>query len=161
MSESVLASSLWTARCMHDRSVTIPSELSLELPSHLSFPLSYCNTSTVPPAIFAAMHALACQILSQKSILTAAPRAPAGPGPCLALVRALALPDSAGARSQLPAASCRMATGTIFAASQAGSPSCMHGCMHGISLWMHGCDAEFWLAGCLLRARKSSRGHAT
>ena len=29
MSESVLASSLWTARCMHDRSVTIPSELSL------------------------------------------------------------------------------------------------------------------------------------
>ena len=32
--------------------------------------------------------ALACQILSQKSILTAAPRAPAGPGPCLALVRA-------------------------------------------------------------------------
>ena len=104
---------------------------------------------TVPPAIFAATRALACQILSQKSILTAAPRAPAGPGPCLALVRALALPDSARARSQLPAASCRMATGTIFAASQAGSPSCMHGCMHGISLWMHGCDAEFWLAGCL------------
>ena len=29
MSESVLAARLATARCMHDRSVTIPSELSL------------------------------------------------------------------------------------------------------------------------------------
>ena len=57
---------------------------------------------TVRSAIFAVTRALACQILSQKSILTAAPRAPAGPGPCLALVRALALPDSARAR----AASC-------------------------------------------------------
>ena len=65
--------------------------------------------------------ALACQILSQKSILTAAPRAPAGPGPCLALVRARALPGSAGARSQLPTASCRLATGTILAGIQAGN----------------------------------------
>ena len=65
--------------------------------------------------------ALACQILSQKSILTAAPRAPAGPGPCLALVRARALPGSAGASSQLPTASCRMATGTILAGIQAGN----------------------------------------
>ena len=65
--------------------------------------------------------ALACQILSQKSILTAAPRAPAGPGPRLALVRARALPGSSGARSQLPAASCRMATGTILAGIQAGN----------------------------------------
>ena len=32
-----------------------------------------------------------------------------GEDPCLALVRALALPDSARARSQLPAASCSMA----------------------------------------------------
>ena len=66
-------------------------------------------STTVRSFIFAAVHALACQILSQKSILTAAPRAPAGPGPCLALVRARALPGSAGVRSQLPAASCRMA----------------------------------------------------
>ena len=65
--------------------------------------------------------ALACHLVSQKSILTAAPRAPAGPGPCLALVRARALPGSAGAPSQLPTASCRMATGTILAGIQAGN----------------------------------------
>ena len=75
--------------------------------------------------------ALACQILSQKSILTTAPRAPAGPGPCLALVRARALPRPAGAPSQLPAASCRMATGTILAAS---SQPCRHACDDA---WLH------------------------
>ena len=129
--------------------------------AHLKNVLTRNLALTVCSAIFAATRALACRILSQKSILTAAPRAAAGPGPCLALVRARALPRPAGARSQLPAASCRMATGTIFAASQPGIQSCMHGCMHEISLWMHGCDAEFWLAGYLLRPQKSSRGHAT
>ena len=70
--------------------------------------------------------------------------------------------SGSGGRAQ-PAARRIMSHGhwNNFAASQAGSLSCMHGCMHGISLWMHGCDAEFWLAGCLLRPRKSSRGHAT
>eukprot|EP01048_Picozoa_sp_COSAG05_P001209 COSAG05_NODE_39_length_27555_cov_750.282925_24_plen_166_part_00 len=97
--------------------------------------LSY-NLSTVRSTIFAVTLALPCQILSQRSILTAAPRAPAGPGPCLALVRARARFRVRRAR----AASCpphhvAWPLEPFWQASiQAGSPSCMHGCMHGISL---------------------------
>ena len=69
--------------------------------------------STVPSAIFAAARSLARQFWSQKSILTGAPRAAAGPGHWLALVRALAARDPARARGQLRAGPCRMATGTI------------------------------------------------
>ena len=33
----------------------------------------------------------------------------------------------------------------------------MHGCMHGISLWMHGCDAELWLADWLLSLKNRQK----
>ena len=73
----------------------------------LTGPLSKC---TVRPPIFAAARSLARQFCSPKSILTGAPRAAAGSGHWLALVRALAARDPARARSQLRARPRRMAT---------------------------------------------------
>ena len=68
---------------------------------------------TVPSSIFAAARSPARHFWSQKSILTGARRAAAGPDRRLALVHALAARDQARARSQLRAGPCRMATGTI------------------------------------------------
>ena len=62
--------------------------------------LPYYRT-TVRSPIFAAARSLARRFCSPKSILTGAPRAAAGPGHWLALVRALAARDPARARSQL------------------------------------------------------------
>ena len=62
-----------------------------------------CVDTTVRSPIFAAARSLARRFCSPKSILTGAPRAAAGPGHWLALVRALAARDPARARSQLRA----------------------------------------------------------
>ena len=64
---------------------------------------SSIKCSTVRSHIFAAARSLARRFCSPKSILTGAPRAAAGPGHWLALVRALAARDPARARSQLRA----------------------------------------------------------